>query len=304
MRRFIYFVFVLVISVQLCAEASLTEKLKIHQMEVENRISKMESQLQMQSSLFSNANETIGNMLSSGGLLLAFVGFFVSLYITYMANRVENSANRAERLILEVKQINDTILKVQQDIDASMSLIYKKLQREEFQNVLERLERIPQDIIHFQGLFLRTEFPENYFHKLRKIILDLEVSGYRHSRDVSAKYLQTLLQHYPDATISDDDLWERSSPFMNEFVSAFYEQDAIKTSEIVLIKYRNGKLDSERISRILELVTAHFPNFNDFYRLVNQHCLEDKSFLEFIKADPKFSTLIQRIASRFPQTFA
>lgn len=147
-----------------------------------------------------NQNDQLSNQISFAGYLLGgfslfftALGFFLSWYIN--------------RQFEKIKEMKNTVENVRKAIEGHTTDLYQKLKREETQNLLNRLEEVPEDITNICNLLLSRDLIETDYIYLRNPYLRIKKNR---PLDVNAEenYMILFMQHFPYKALKDSDIKE------------------------------------------------------------------------------------------------
>lgn len=143
-----------------------------------------------------NIDNQISNQIAAAtlgveilGVVFAIAGIGLGIYINSTYQKIVKLKNTAE----EIKSY----------IDGHNQALYKKLRRDDTVSILERLSRVPEDILNLSTLLFSRELESEDFPTLKHAYLKAKEAG---AFNTSSNYLQMFMQHFPYETLKDNDL--------------------------------------------------------------------------------------------------
>lgn len=199
------------------------------------RLNTLQVKTEMLSSIISTSNDSIGNQLAATGILLAIIGFIITvacvilgIYIGNKKKEIEEIRGAIEKERKEVKSMADATKVLDKQIHGNLRNLYKDLRKEETNALLDRLVLEPKDITNLIKLLLARELEETSFPKLREAYLRLIHPLSDQGADSPAPENNDPKESYGYDVLNGDE-------YKKDYVLLFFQhfcKDAVKDPEI------------------------------------------------------------------------
>ncbi|MBN2396356.1 MAG: hypothetical protein JXC36_07840 [Candidatus Atribacteria bacterium] len=179
--------------------------------EVRLLLDKQDKVLDTQLNIISNSNDSISNQISStsnlisiAGLIFGLFGLFIGVYITVIQNRSSAILTQSKEILEKVIAIQKDVDTTKKQIDNDLKGIYLKIQEQEIEYILNRLEKIPEDINHVFNRLASLEMHEKYFDRIKPMIIN-QFNKTKHS-DFVMNLSILAIQHHSALVVKDEQL--------------------------------------------------------------------------------------------------
>ncbi len=239
----------------------------------ENEIATLKDKLDFQQKMAEQSISSISNQLDSAsysltlfGLLFTIAAIGIGIYVTYVERKIVKIREANQELLVKNQKIKEDIEAVNKLIQSDIYNLFLKIKREESVHILDRLVKVPKDIVNFSFALVSRELQEEDFRKIRQAYLNLgEVQG-----QFKPEYLVLLFQHFLGQSLNDEKLRKVIADFIPAGIRAAFENDMEKsTSELATFLVDKGiqNYKSEVNQFFKGLTNSEYKKYNAVYRL-------------------------------------
>ncbi|MCW7479471.1 hypothetical protein ND856_19380, partial [Leptospira bandrabouensis] len=240
---------------------------KIHERinRLEFKISFLDEKYEHSIELSSKSIDHISNIISISSLVLGVLILILTIFITVIYTRTNQLIKKSSKHINEIKSIDN-------DIKFNISEIYKKIRNEEIEYIINRLIKVPEDIIHYSPKLLSTQIDQKYFEKFKNILTIYESKTYKTHREKSGDYLVILFQHFPSQCLFDEYLYKKIEINIPYLIDNSFENDLLFMIEQVTKEYiRRGLIADEKLILIFQgIEKSFFVDHTDIYKTIKE----------------------------------
>ena len=213
---------------------------------IHNQIESILVKEQLLSEIVEVSNNSISNQLSSANwflailaIVLAFLGFFLGIYIEKQKNKVEKIARIIEAKKKHVLEIAESTRKLDEKITNNVEGLYQRLRVEETKALLDRLICEPFDISNIITLLLARDLEIDGYTKLKEayqIFLSHKgQAGYDNQSNISfakkqLEYVVLFFQHYSYQSLKDDEIRPYIIQYYGNCFAIAFKRDMIKST--------------------------------------------------------------------------
>jgi uncharacterized membrane-anchored protein YhcB (DUF1043 family) len=210
---------------------NLKKDLKETKREIDNRFA---YQMQCNEQAINSVNTSISGAtlaLTIVGIILVVIGVLLGVYITLVERKVRNLTDKSKSILETHLKIKDDVEKLDSHIKRNMTQLYDDLKKEETKALVERLVKVPEDIVNLTDILTSRDIPMEFFPKLKEAYQvlppqsgDSEVNHYR------ALYQVLFFQQFSATALFDKDLQSEMEMKYNILMVCSFKNDITKTT--------------------------------------------------------------------------
>jgi hypothetical protein len=286
--------------------------------EFESKISDLKERINNEEKLNEKTIESISKQLDAAsynltlfGILFGIGAIGIGMYVTYIERKIVKIGEENKDLLSKNQKIKSEVEDLNKLIQNDLFGLYIKIKREETIHILERLTKVPKDIVNVCSLLLSRELLQEDFFRLKIAYDKLKLSNNEDQGEedgifnYSHEYKVVFFQHFLNQVIKNDDLRKDMLLYIPLGIHASFENDIIKsthdfTTAIVDLGIHNFKPE---INKYFEgLSSSKHKNFLAVYKTFFDALYSKKNRFEFFslitpssstrKAKIKFSQLL------------
>lgn len=164
------------------------------------------------------------------GIIVIGVGIMLGFYITLVERKVRNLTNENKSILETHLKIKDDVAKLDSHIKRNMTQLYDDLKKEETKVYVQRLVKVPKDIVNLADILLSRDIPIEFLPELKEAYKSLPKDTSRDSEVYNRLYRTLFFQHFPSLVIFDNDLQDVIEKDYEALMENCFENDIIKTS--------------------------------------------------------------------------
>ena len=239
----------------------------------------VDRKLNIQDALIAQSTSSIENIIAASSWSLVYFGFFlailgivVSVYISKKSDHISNTLNNANIVLEDVKRI-------EKYIDSGLDGLYTKLQIQEIDRTIERLEQEPEDIENLFHRFSSIYLTIDNYDKLRKIYLENRLILTTNEIDGGFPYIALLFQHFPAKCFFDQEIKLWDSPDLTDHCENAFPREILNATKEIIDFVCGNKFDdyNEHLIKYFRgIENGRHKNLSDIYKITYDRCT-DKS---------------------------
>lgn len=204
---------------------------------------KVAYQMQCNENAIRSVNTSISGASYALGVFTIVIvvgGIFLGFYITLVERKVRNLTNENKSILENHLKIKDDVEKLDKNINKNMGEVYNKLKREETKALVERLVKVPEDILNLFDNLASREVPNELFPQFKEAYQKLKCMPPTNDK---VQYLTLFFQHFPSLSLFEEDLENEIEGMYTILMDASFKNDIIKTScEFLIVCMEDGIL--------------------------------------------------------------
>mgnify|MGYP006285352045 CR=1 FL=1 len=242
---------------------SLENKLKEHGRLIDFNKKLVDSQL----NLIGNSNDSISNQISTSsyfistaGLVLGFLALFIGAYVTWMQSRSSKILKKSKEIQDEVNKTKSEIEKNQDLIERNFKGLFYKIQEQQVEYILGRIEKIPEDMQHVFPILASMEIPHKFFDKIKPIVINEKRKQKPHI-PLTHGLITLSCQHFPDLVVKDKEMLNLVLDNEDNLFINFYDIEIDEFISFFIKQVQNDGIyqSTENIAKFLILINSREP---------------------------------------------
>lgn len=237
--RKIILLFTVLLSLHLYGQGKNVDSLLNAKMSsVNTRISDLEKIIEKERSINDRTFNSISTQISISsyvltimGIVFAIVAIGVGAYVTYVERKIIKIGEENRDLLTKNQKIKQDVQDLNNLIQSDIYGLFEKIKRQETEDMLNRLKKVPKDISNICTLLLSRELLQNDFEKLKKAYLDLIDD----EDEYKIHYKLLFFQHFLTDTLKDDILRKDILDFIPSGINAAFENDIVKSTHDFIV---------------------------------------------------------------------
>jgi hypothetical protein len=161
--------------------------------------------------------------------VLTLLGFVIGVFVARVERSILSISTENRNLLAENKKIKQDVVDLNELIQRDILGLFKKIKREETNDLLTRLERVPEDIANIGILLLSRELLSADFIKLRNAYLKLDDDEFKNP------YKSLFFQHFLTETLKDETLRAEILDFIPKLIDLSFANDIIKSTHDFIV---------------------------------------------------------------------
>jgi len=240
----------------------------------DNEIANLKDKLDFQQKISEQSISSISNQLDSAsynltlfGLLFAIAAIGVGLYVTYIERKIVKIGEENKELLTKNQKIKEDVEALNKLIQSDVYNLFLKIKREESVHILDRLVKIPKDILNVCDTLASRDLYQEDFVKLKQAYLNLPD---KYKGNYGHYYRILFFQHFLAESVRDENLRKDISVFIPDGINAAFENDIVKaTIDITSVIIDKGiqEFKSEINLFFNGLTKSQFKNYAAVYLL-------------------------------------
>lgn len=167
------------------------------------------------------------NNLTVFGILFGFTALIFGIYITYIEGKIVKISEKNTIMLSKSKVIKDEVESINKLIQEDIYGLFIKIKREETLAILNRLVKIPKDIVNLIDILVSRELEKEDYLLLRKAYLSVFDSKTVNFKD---NYKLLFFQHFLDLVIKDNQTGSDLISFYSRGIRSSFENDVLKST--------------------------------------------------------------------------
>lgn len=165
--------------------------------------------------------------LSIFAFLFGLLAIILGMYVTWVERKIIKIREENESLLNETIKTKEEVVSINQLIQKDINGLFLKIKREETINMLNRLSKVPEDVINLTSQLFSRELLEEDYLLLRKAYLKTTPN------ETTAKdnYKLLFFQHFLDLSIKDEKINLELISHYDTCVKCANSNDIIKSTE-------------------------------------------------------------------------
>lgn len=247
---------------------------KVKQIDIiDKRLSDLQSRYEYLDKLNDKTLNSVSNQISAAsynltifGILFGIAAIGIGLYITVMERKIVRISDENKDLLLKNQQIKTAVEDLNKLIQNDIYGLFLKIKREETVYILNRLTKVPQDIVNVSELLLSRDLEKDDYPKIKTAFLKL---GLR--KEYKDEYMLLFFQHFMYQAIKDDEIRGGLIDFFKNGINCSFENDIIKSSEdfisaVLDLGISNSK---EGINKYFEgIAESKYNNYKELFKSI------------------------------------
>jgi len=192
---------------------------------------KLDYQMQCNEQALNSVNTSISGAtlaLTIVGIIVVGVGILLGIYISFVERKVRNLTDENKSILETHLKIKDDVEKLDNNIKRNMAQLYDDLKKEETKVLVERLAKVPEDILNLFENLASREIPDELYSRIKEAYQKLK--GTERSREAESQYLTLFFQHFPALVLFDKDLENEIEGSYRRLMASAFKNDIIQTS--------------------------------------------------------------------------
>jgi len=197
---------------------------------------------QIQTELFQSALQSVNTSISGVQFYLAAVGVVVGIFSAllviggiFISRQVSRTKKDADQSLKTCKKIVEEASKLKDDIDTNIDTLYNRLRLAELDYLLDRLKRVPEDIINLFTRLASQDIPQDRYPKFKTAYLS-HPEPFQNPH-VNFNYRILFYQHFPNQALFDPEIGAELERNYGLIVDAAFNNE-ITTSSIAFFLKR------------------------------------------------------------------
>ena len=174
----------------------------------------------------SNQLSAVSLSLTIFGILFAIIAIGIGFYVTYVERKIIKIGEENKGLLQHNIQIKNDVVEINRLIQKDIYGLFIKIKREETIHMLERLERVPEDIANLSEQLLSRELEKEDYSKLKEAYTKLSNSNFTYKN----KYHLLFFQHFADLSINDLIIKKEMLHFLPIGIQCAFNNDIMKST--------------------------------------------------------------------------
>lgn len=214
----------------------LKADLKETKREIDNRFA---YQMKCNEAAINSVNTSISGAtlaLTIVGIIVIVGGIVLGFYITLVERKVRNLTNENKSILETHLKIKDDVEKLDNHIKRNMAQLYDDLKKEETKVYVQRLVKVPKDIVNLADILASRDIPIEFFPKLKEAYKSLSEETSEDLKLYETAYRMLFFQHFPSVAIFDNELQDGIEKAYSGLMQGSFENDIIKASrEFIMV---------------------------------------------------------------------
>jgi len=176
-----------------------------------NSKAEMERKIQQESQLSQDALQSVNTSISGVHLLLSVVGIiiaFVGITFTILGYTIIQRADRTRQDVEDslniCQKIKDETSSLNTQIQSNISGLYEKLRFAELEYIMNRLQRVPLDIVNLFTRLASQDIPSHLYLKFKEAYLSISEPSPHPT--APGKYRLLFYQQFPKQSLFDKEI--------------------------------------------------------------------------------------------------
>lgn len=190
-------------------------------------------QMQCNKQAINSVNTSISGAtlaLTIVGIIVIGVGIALGFYITLVERKVRNLTNENKSILETHLKIKEDVEKLDSHIKRNMTQLYNDLKKEETKVYVQRLVKVPKDIVNLAGILASRDIPIEFFPKLKEVYKSLSEEKTEDLKLYETAYRILFFQHFPSVAIFDNEIQDGIEKAYSRLMQSSFENDIIKSS--------------------------------------------------------------------------
>ena len=213
--------------------------------------------------------------LSIFAFLFGILAIGLGVYVTWVERKIIRIKYENESLLKETRKNKEEVVAINDLIQKDIYGLFLKIKREETIHILNRLVKIPEDVVNFTDQLISRELEEEDFTLIKKAYLKLNPK----SRDIDVgfgmsfkqKYHLLFFQHFLDQSVKDEEIGLELIDSYFIGIDCSFENDIVKSTEDfmkAIIDLGFQKRDKEINNFIKGLSMSQHKEFSKVYEII------------------------------------
>ncbi|MCW7490524.1 hypothetical protein [Leptospira meyeri] len=268
----LFTIFILIVNLNIYSQSQQNLNTTEEYNRIHDRINKLEIKINFLDEKYEHSIELssksidhISNIISTSSFVLGILILILTVFITVIYNKTNQLIKKSSKHINEIKIIDN-------DIKFNMSEIYKKIRNEEIEYIINRLTKVPEDIVHYSSKLLSTQIEQKYFESFKNISITYDTKPFKTHRERSGEYLIVLFQHFPSQCLFDEYLSKKIEQLIPKLIDNSFENDLLFMIEQVTREYtRRGIIADEKLILIFQgIENSFFIDHTEIYKIIKE----------------------------------
>lgn len=278
---------------------TLKERLKSVEkvlMDIENKkydyeITNLKDKLDFQQKLNEQTINSISTQLDSAsysltifGILFAIAAIGLGIYVTYIERKIVKIGEENQKLLTKNQQIKDDVEALNKLIQSDIYGLFLKIKREESVHMVERLVKVPKDIVNVGASLLSRDLHQEDFAKLKQAYLNLPN---KQEGNYANNYMFVFFQHFLGQSLRDENLRLEIAEFIHQGINSAFENDIVKSTldfTGVLLDKGIQEFKSEINIFFKGLTNSQYKNYIPVYKVIFDNLKSRKNRFEMFSS--------------------
>ncbi|MDA9295063.1 hypothetical protein N9Q22_00155 [bacterium] len=252
------------------------EKIEILNKKFNELTKKYDYQLKISDQTLNSISNQIGATsfnLSIFAFLFGILAIILGIYVTWVERKIIKIRGQNESLLEQTITTKNKVVEINELIQKDINGLFVKIKREETISILNRLCKVPDDILNVSTQLFSRELLKEDYATLRKAYLVLtkesDIERVNLNRYKTTYYL-LFFQHFLDLIIKDEILESEMTQRFSQGISGANANDIIKSTE----DFTKGIIDlgfqskEKQINAFLKSISnSEFKNFEKIYEI-------------------------------------
>ncbi len=274
----------------------LSERIDYLEEKIEYQNEQINSQAGMLDTAFDGVSTELGassNYISVCSIIIAIFSIGLGIYVTKIEKSIKSMVKDSETLMARNIEIKNDIESLSDKITRDSRGLYKIIQNEESNHLIDRLISIPEDITNLFYNLASRDLEPNHFPKLKEAYLQV-----KNDSEYGDDYRMLLFQHFVGQSFLDKELRNDIITDIYGLFENSFKNDAIKSSgdffnTISELDIENSKLELNKF--IIGFAKSKFSTEEAIYfQIINSLKSRELKFKIFENIDETSETLIFR----------
>ncbi|RDB02500.1 hypothetical protein [Runella aurantiaca] len=265
---------------------NILEKEALTKVEFSNKYEDLVKKLDTEEKINEKTLESISKQLDAAtynltvfGILFSIAAIFLGVYITFTERKVVKIGEENRELLLKNQKIKQEVEDLNNLIQKDIFGLFIKIKNEETSHLIDRLVKVPKDIVNLLPILVTREISVDQFSKFKIAYGKLKLDDKQY-KDL---YNVALYQHFIYPLLKDGDLREEFSKYISIGIKDSFENDIIKsTSDFAsaIVDFGINKYKVEINEYFKGLTSSSHKDFLEVYKTLFQYLHTRKNQFE------------------------
>ena len=177
--------------------------------QIKNEFSLLKASVEQNNTLVANGHSTIANELSTAttsigvfSIILTIILVIAGVLLSRMESSTRKVSEETREKLSEIRAIEISITKIQEEITGNISKLYRDLQREELDDTISKIENYPNLAKDLLGKLAVFPFNSGDFPRLLKVFKTNTQAGF--GSPFAKAFISFLYYRFPKESLSSD----------------------------------------------------------------------------------------------------
>jgi hypothetical protein len=164
------------------------------------------------------------NFITWVGIILSILAIGIGIYVTYLVNKVRVMRIDSKVLMQSMIKVKGEVEAFQKEINDASGKLFHQMRDEETTQILQRLNNVPDDIVHFGSLLLTRDLNKSHFDLLKTAFVQA-------SDENKPPYLIIFFQHFSDLAFFDQQIAPGLIAELKSCMYLAFQPDIVKSAK-------------------------------------------------------------------------